>query len=146
MKEKKLLSLLLTVMLSIAAFAQNQTFTGTVVDPNGEPVIGATIVQKGTSNTTVTDFDGNFSINAPAGAELEITYVGYGKQTVLAGQNMHIVITEDAELLNEVVVIGYGVQKKENLTGAVSVVSSKSIEHRSQKTSKVRRVCVPRMP
>ena len=76
MKEKRLLSLLLTVMLSIAAFAQNQTFKGNIVDPNGEPVIGATIVQKGTSNTVVTDFDGNFSINAPAGAELEITYVG----------------------------------------------------------------------
>ena len=68
MKEKRLLSLLLTVMLSIVAFAQNQTFTGTVVDPNGEPVIGATIVQKGTSNTTATDFDGNFSITCPAGA------------------------------------------------------------------------------
>ncbi len=71
MKEKRLLSLLLTVMLTIAAFAQNQTFTGRVVDPSGEPVIGATIVQKGTSNTAVTDYDGNFSINAPAGAELE---------------------------------------------------------------------------
>ncbi len=104
MKEKRLLSLLLTVMLSIVAFAQNQTFTGTVVDPNGEPVIGATIVQKGTSNTTATDFDGNFSITCPAGAELEITYVGYGKQTVQAGNNMYITITEDSELLNE----GYG--------------------------------------
>ena len=127
MKEKKLLSLLLTVMLSIAAFAQNQTFTGTVVDPNGEPVIGATIVQKGTSNTTVTDFDGNFSINAPAGAELEITYVGYGKQTVLAGENMHIVITEDAELLNEVVVIGYGVQKKSVVTASIAKVSAEDL-------------------
>ena len=76
MKEKRLLSLLLTVMMSIAVFAQNQSFTGTIVDPNGEPVIGATIVQKGTSNTTVTDFDGSFSINAPKGAELEITCVG----------------------------------------------------------------------
>ena len=127
MKEKRLLSLLLTVMLSIAAFAQNQTFTGTVVDPNGEPVIGATIVQKGTSNTTVTDFDGNFSINAPAGAELEITYVGYGKQTVLAGENMHIVITEDAELLNEVVVIGYGVQKKSVVTASIAKVSAEDL-------------------
>ena len=79
MKEKRLLSLLLTVMLSIAAFAQSQTFTGTVVDPNGEPVIGATIVQKGTLNTVLTDFDGNFSITCPKVAELEISYVGYGK-------------------------------------------------------------------
>ena len=128
MKEKRLLlSLLLTVIMSIAAFAQNQTFTGTVVDANGEPVIGATIVQKGTSNTTVTDFDGNFSINAPAGAELEITYVGFGKQTVLAGDNMHIVITEDAELLNEVVVIGYGVQKKSVVTASIAKVSSEDL-------------------
>ena len=112
MKEKKLLSLLLTLMLSIAAFAQNQTFTGTVVDPNGEPVIGATVVQKGTSNTTATDF------------ELEITYVGYGKQTVQAGNNMYITITEDSELLNEVVVIGYGVQKKSVVTASIAKVSS----------------------
>ncbi len=127
MKEKRLLSLLLTVMLAIAAFAQGQTFTGTVVDPNGEPVIGATIVQKGTSNTTVTDVDGNFSINAPAGAELEITYVGYGKQTVLAGQNMHIVITEDAELLNEVVVVGYGTQKKSVVTASIAKVGAEDL-------------------
>ena len=127
MKEKRLLSLLLTVMLAIAAFAQNQTFTGTIVDTNGEPVIGATIVQKGTSNTTVTDLDGRFSINAPAGAELEITYVGYGKQTVLARQNMSIVLTEDAELLNEVVVIGYGVQKKSVVTASIAKVSSEDL-------------------
>ena len=127
MKEKRLLSLLLTVILSIAAFAQNQTFTGTVVDQNGEPVIGATIVQKGTSNTTATDIDGNFSINAPAGAELEITYVGYGKQTVLASDNMHIIITEDSELLNEVVVIGYGVQKKSVVTASIAKVSSEDL-------------------
>ena len=127
MKEKRLLSLLLTVMLAIAAFAQNQTFTGTIVDPNGEPVIGATIVQKGTSNTTVTDLDGRFSINAPAGAELEITYVGYGKQTVFASQNMSIVLTEDAELLNEVVVIGYGVQKKSVVTASIAKVSAEDL-------------------
>ncbi len=127
MKEKRLLSLLLTVMLTIAAFAQNQTFTGRVVDPSGEPVIGATIVQKGTSNTAVTDYDGNFSINAPAGAELEITYVGYGKQTVLAGENMHIIITEDSELLNEVVVIGYGVQKKSVVTASIAKVSAEDL-------------------
>ena len=127
MKEKRLLSLLLTVMLAIAAFAQNQTFTGTIVDTNGEPVIGATIVQKGTSNTTVTDLDGRFSINAPAGAELEITYVGYGKQTVLASQNMSIVLTEDAELLNEVVVIGYGVQKKSVVTASIAKVSAEDL-------------------
>ena len=127
MKEKRLLSLLLTVILSIAAFAQNQTFTGTIVDVNGEPVIGATIVQKGTSNTVVTDFDGNFSINAPAGAELEISYVGFGKQTVLAGDKMHIVLTEDAELLNEVVVIGYGVQKKSVVTASIAKVSSEDL-------------------
>ena len=128
MKAKRLLSLLLTLMLSIAAFAQNQTFTGTVVDANGEPVIGATIVQKGTSNTVATDFDGNFSITCPAGAELEITFVGYGKQTVHARNNMEIVITEDSELLNEVVVIGYGVQKKSVVTASIAKVSASDLE------------------
>ena len=127
MKEKRLLSLLLTVMLAIVAFAQSQTFTGTIVDTNGEPVIGATVVQKGTSNTTVTDFDGNFSITCPAGAELEITYVGYGKQTVLASRDMHITLTEDSELLNEVVVIGYGVQKKSVVTASIAKVSSEDL-------------------
>ena len=132
MKEKRLLSLLLTVMLAIAAFAQNQTFTGTIVDANGEPVIGATIVQKGTSNTVVTDFDGNFSINAPKGAELEVSFVGYGKQTVLAGDNMHIILQEDAELLNEVVVIGYGVQKKSVVTASIAKVSSEDLADKTR--------------
>ena len=132
MKEKRLLSLLLTVMLSIAAFAQNQTFTGTIVDANGEPVIGATIVQKGTSNTVVTDFDGNFSINAPKGAELEVSFVGYGKQTVRAGDNMHIILQEDAELLNEVVVIGYGVQKKSVVTASIAKVSSEDLADKTR--------------
>ncbi|MBR4217586.1 MAG: carboxypeptidase-like regulatory domain-containing protein, partial [Bacteroidales bacterium] len=132
MKEKRLLSLLLTVMLSIVAFAQNQTFTGTVVDANGEPVIGATVVQKGTSNTVATDFDGNFSITCPSGAELEITYVGFGKQTVLAGNNMHITITEDAETLNEVVVIGYGVQKKSVVTASIAKVSSEDLDGKTR--------------
>lgn len=127
MKEKRLLSLLLTVMLSIAAFAQNQTFTGIVVDPSGEPVIGATIVQKGTSNTTATDFDGRFSINAPAGAELEISYVGYGKQSVLAGDNMRITLSEDSELLSEVVVVGYGTQKKSVVTASIAKVTAEDL-------------------
>ncbi len=95
MKEKRLLSLLLTVILSIAAFAQNQTFTGIIVDSSGEPVIGATIVQKGTSNTVASDFDGSFSITCPAGAELEISFVGYGKQIVKAGNDMRITLLED---------------------------------------------------
>ena len=127
MKEKRLLSLLLTVMLSLAAFAQNQTFTGIGVDPSGEPVIGATSVQKGTSNTTATDFDGRFSINAPAGAELEISYVGYGKQSVLAGDNMRITLTEDSELLSEVVVVGYGTQKKSVVTASIAKVTAEDL-------------------
>ena len=132
MKEKRLLSLLLTVILSIAAFAQNQTFTGIVVDSSGEPVIGATIVQKGTSNTTVTDLDGSFSITCPAGAELEISFVGYGKQTVLAGNNMHVTMTEDSEMLNELVVIGYGVQKKSVVTASIAKVSSEDLAGKSR--------------
>ena len=127
MKEKRLLSLLLSVMLAIVAFAQNQTFTGKIVDANGDPVIGATIVQKGTSNTVASDFDGSFSINAPAGAELEISFVGYVKQTVRARNNMEIVMTEDSELLNEVVVIGYGVQKKSVVTASIAKVSSEDL-------------------
>ena len=132
MKEKRLLSLLLTVILSIAAFAQNQTFTGIIVDSSGEPVIGATIVQKGTSNTVASDFDGSFSITCPAGAELEISFVGYGKQIVKAGNDMRITLLEDSELLNELVVIGYGVQKKSVVTASIAKVSSEDLAGKSR--------------
>lgn len=98
---------------------------GTVVDGSGVPVIGATILEKGTTNGTVTDFDGNFSINVSGGgAELQISYVGFQSKSVKAvlGKTLSVKLEEDSKLLEEVTIVGYGVQKKVNLTGAVASI------------------------
>ncbi len=109
------------------------TITGIIVDANGEPVIGASVVEKGTANGGITDIDGKFSLKTKVGAILRISYVGYQTQEVTASKNMKVVLKEDSELLDEVVVVGYGTQKKVNLTGAVSSVDvSKSLEARPQ--------------
>ena len=106
---------------------------GVVVDAAGEPVIGASIIVKGTRNGVVTDLDGGFSINAAAGSVLQVSCIGYVNQeiTVAAGQDIKVVLAEDTEMLEETVVIGYGVQKKSDLTGAISSVSSEALENRS---------------
>ena len=112
---------------------QIQTVTGVVVDANGEPIIGASVVEKGTTNGIVTDIDGKFSLNVKVGTTLQITFVGYQPQDVKATKSMKVVLKEDNELLDEVVVVGYGTQKKANLTGAVSTVDvSKTLEARPQ--------------
>ncbi len=98
--------------------AQSQNITGTVVDDLGEPVIGANIRVKGTTNGTITDLDGKFSLNTPAGSTLEISFVGYATQTVKAAANMSVTLKEDSQSLEDVVVVGYGVQKKKLVTGA----------------------------
>jgi len=88
---------------------------GSVVDPMGFPVIGANVVQKGTTNGTITDLDGNFELLIPVGAEMEITYIGFITQqvAVVAGKERYaITLAEDSQALDEVVVVGYGVQKK----------------------------------
>lgn len=112
--------------------AKPAKISGKVVDIHGEPVIGATIKEAGTSNGTITDFDGNFSLNAPSGAMLEISYVGYKSQLLEAvpGKMLSVTMREDSELLDEVVVVGYGTQKKVNLTGAVESVDSETLENR----------------
>lgn len=108
--------------------AQDINVSGTVLDAQGEPIIGATVMQKGTSHGTVTDMDGKFSMNAAAGSSLEVTYIGYDPVTVTAGNNLQITLREVANDLNEVVVTGYQVQRKADLTGAVSVVKTDAIK------------------
>lgn len=105
---------------------------GTVKDTSGEPVIGATVIVKGTTNGTVTDFDGNFSLTAEDGATLEISYIGYQSHQLKAvsGKLLTVTLKEDAEVLDEVVVVGYGTQKKVNLTGSVATVDSKLLNDR----------------
>lgn len=106
--------------------------TGNISDEEGEPLIGASIFVKGTSTGTVTDFDGNFSIDTSNGDVLIVSYTGYATQEVEVGNqaSLEIVLATDAALLSEVVVTGYGSQKKENLTGSVGVVSAKALEAR----------------
>lgn len=101
---------------------QTITATGLVVDAAGEPVIGASVVEKGTTNGIVTDIDGKFTLSVKQGAVLRISFVGYQTQDIKAAKNMKVVLMEDAEMLSEVVVVGYGAQKKTNLTGAVATV------------------------
>lgn len=105
---------------------QKQTITGTVTDQTGEGVIGASILEKGTTNGTITDIDGNFSLSVEAGATLVISYIGYKSQEVVAtpGKTMNIKLEEDSEMLEEVVVVGYGTTKRKNFTGSVSTVKA----------------------
>ena len=117
----RMLVLLLGLFLSVGAFAQIDV-KGHVKDAQGEPVIGATVRVVGTQTATVTDFDGNFALKADQGADITVTYVGYQDATVKAAPNLVITLREDAAVLNEVVVIGYGQVKKSDLTGSVTAM------------------------
>ena len=99
-------------------------------DANGESIIGASVKVKGSTGGTVTDIDGNFTLDVPAGAELEISSIGYLKQIVKAKANVAIVLKDDSQTLDELVVVGYGVQKKENLTGAVASMNAEKLATR----------------
>lgn len=117
---------MLGLFLSVSAFAQS-TITGQVKDATGEPVIGASVLINGTSNGTVTDLDGNFSVSVQPGATLTISYIGFQKQQVAATNGMVITLQEDqAQQMNEVVVIGYGAVKKSDLTGSVTALKPDS--------------------
>ena len=102
MKKSKFLFLLLAfVMMSATALAQRRTYTGVVVDDQQEPVIGASVVQKGTTNGTVTDYDGNFTVSVDEGATLVVSFIGYITQEVKAANNLRIVLKSDNKLLEE---------------------------------------------
>ncbi len=123
-----LLPLLLAFAFSVSLFAQNNiTVTGTVTDNTGEPILGASIIQKGTSNGVVSDLDGHFTLTVPQGTTLSISYIGFTSQEVKAAPNLQIKLKESANDLNEVVVTGYQVQRKADLTGAVSVVKTSAL-------------------
>ena len=123
------------VMLTLfsSASAQNRAIRGTVVDQNGVPVIGASVIVDGTTIGTVTDMDGNFSLSVPAGATLSVSSIGYTTVSVPVGNQsvFNITIQEDNEILEETVVIGYGVQRKSDLTGSVASVRSQDLAFRS---------------
>ena len=121
MKQTKRLFLsFLTLLLATMTYAQE--VTGTVSDSFG-PVIGATVMEKGTTNGTVTDFDGNFKLKVDAGKTLVFSYVGLLTQELPAKNGMEVTLKEDSKQLQEVVVTGYTTQRKADLTGAISTVS-----------------------
>ena len=111
---------------------QKKIITGTVVDPNGEAVIGANVLVKGTTNGTITDMDGKFSLEVPEGAMLLVSYIGYGDYETKVGNqsNLSITLKEDSKALDEVVVVGYGTMKKKDLTGAVGAVKGDDLASR----------------
>ncbi|MDY6022823.1 MAG: SusC/RagA family TonB-linked outer membrane protein, partial [Sodaliphilus sp.] len=118
----RVLTLLMGLMISISAFAQI-TVNGNVKDATGEPVIGASVRVVGTTIGTTTDFDGNFTLsNVKQGAKLQVSYVGSQTQEVAAAPNVQVVLQDNSQVLNEVVVIGYGVAKKKDLTGSVAAL------------------------
>ena len=117
----RMLGLLLGLFLSVGAFAQIEV-RGHVKDATGEPIIGATVRVTGTQTATVTDFDGNFVLKANQGADINITYVGYQTATVKAAPSVIVTLVDDAQVLENVVVIGYGRAKKNDLTGSVTAM------------------------
>ena len=120
--------------IAIVQQTGNITVTGTVVDQTGEPVIGVNVLVKGSTNGTITDIDGKVSLKGVSpNSILTVSYIGYKTETVnLNGKKvLQIILKEDSEMLNEVVVVGYGTQKKVNMSGAVDAVSSKVLENRS---------------
>ena len=131
-KKKPLRSLMLSLimLLPLSLLAQEIKVQGVVKDQTGEAVIGATVMQKGTSNGTVTDFDGNFSLSVPAEATLTISYIGFATQDVAVGgkTEFQIVLKDDSQILSEVVVVGYGTMRKSDLTGAIGSLGAKDMQ------------------
>ena len=117
------------VLLSLSLFAQNIKVHGVVKDESGEPIIGATVIQKGTTNATVTDLDGNFIFMVPSTGTLSISYLGYTTKNVpvQGRQVLDIELSQSSKQLNEVVVIGYGTMKKSDLTGSIGSIDAKKL-------------------
>lgn len=111
------------------ATQQANTVTGQVVDEAGETIIGASVVVEGTTNGTITDFDGKFTLDVPAGKKITVSFVGYTPQTIVArpGKTIKVVLKEDSKMLEEVVVVGYGTQKAKNVTGSIGVITPSEI-------------------
>ncbi|MBR1449865.1 MAG: TonB-dependent receptor [Prevotella sp.] len=124
----RMLALIVGLFLSVGAFAQI-TVKGHVKDAAGEPIIGATVRVLGTQNAALSDFDGNFTVQANQGADIQVTYMGYQAATVKAAPNVVVTLQEDAAILNDVVVIGYGRAKKSDLTGSVTAIKPDEKNH-----------------
>ncbi|MEA4981591.1 MAG: TonB-dependent receptor [Paludibacter sp.] len=125
MKKVNFLMFILTLLVTSTLTAQELKIQGTVVDKkSGEPLIGATVLQKGTTNGTITNFDGLFTINIPAGATISVSYVGYTSQEVVVSKETKLMLelNQDTEMLGEIVVVGYGTQKAKDMTAPIATV------------------------
>lgn len=127
MKKIRLLILFVAILIGSAAFAQNTSYSGVVVDSQNEPIIGASVVQKGTSRGSITDLDGRFTVSVEPGSTLVISYVGFKPVEVTARPDLRIVMESTSKALDEVVVVGYGVQRKSVVTAAISKVTSDNL-------------------
>lgn len=127
---KRALATLSLSMLCLVAFAQGRQISGTVIDGTGEPIIGANVLEVGTTNGVITDIDGNFKLDVQPNAKIQVSFIGYISQTINVGNQSDIKVTlkDDAQALDEVVVVGYGVMKKRDLTGAVSSVKAADLQ------------------
>ena len=131
---KRILFLFFCVF-ALAAHSQNVVIKGSVTDVNKEPLLGVNIKVKGTSTGSITDIDGNFSINGPKGATLVISYIGMVTQEVeYKGQPLNVVLKDDSQALEEVVVVGYGTMRKKDLTGSVVQVRPDKLANENPKT------------
>ena len=124
---KVLLMFIVGLFLSVNTFAQQIVVKGIVKDTTGEPIIGANVIVKGTTNGTITDFDGNLLLNANKGDIIIISFIGYRSQEAQAAASMNIILKDDTELLDEVVVIGYGSVKKDDLSGSVVAIKAEEM-------------------
>ena len=126
---KKFITLILSLGLSLVAVAQNVTFKGAVKDAAGQPIVGAFVVEQGTNNGTMTDVDGAFSLRVKAGANVEISCLGYESRTIQVNNDsvLDIVLSDDSQMLEETVVVGYGVQKKSVVTASIAKVDAESL-------------------
>ena len=125
-KTMKAMFFMLFLLCSTAMTAQNKV-SGTVLDASGEPLIGVSVLEAGTTNGTVTDMDGKFSLTVKQGARLTVSYVGYTSQTVAARNGMTVNLQEDNKLLNEVVVVGYGTMHRKDVTSSITTVRSEDL-------------------
>ena len=121
---------LVAMLVSTTVWGQKVKITGTVIDNTNEPVIGATVMESGTNNGVATDMDGNFTIEVKQGAKIKFSYIGFKNQEVKASNGMKIKMEDEANMLNEVVAIGYGSVKRKDVTTAVSSVSAKDLDTR----------------
>ena len=124
---KFLLLWVVGILLSVQAFAQTMTVKGIVKDETGLGIIGASVQVKGTTTGAITDFDGNFTLQAKQGDIIVISYIGYQTQELPAEASMNVILKEDTEMLDEVVVIGYGSVKKSDLSGSVVAIEAEEI-------------------